>query len=65
MRVYSPCCYAVKEGENRLVVTLKQQNKMTYAQIYFNQTNFKSFICTLMTILPEVRHSCPGLLGYS
>ena len=54
-----------KEGENPLVRKVKQQNKTTSAQIYFNQTNFKCFICMHIKILPEVRHSCMGLLGRS
>ena len=54
-----------KEGENQFVGEIKQQNKTTSAQIYFNQTNFQSFLCMLTTILPEVQHSCPGLLDRS
>ena len=42
------CSFALvmppKGSENRFVREIKQQNKMTSAQIYFSQTNIKSFI---------------------
>ena len=40
-------CYAAYGRENRNVGESKQQNITTSAQIYFSQTNIKSFICTL------------------
>ena len=58
------CVYILlrRQKKARIDKTIKQND---FCTDLFNQTNFKSFKCTFTTILPKVRHSCPGLLDRS